>query len=171
MTIERRQILPGTGGKGRWPGGDGQEVVAVRVVNGSSIDETQVGLVHQGRRLQRVVRTLRTHQALGTSVELLVDDGDDCAQSAPVTIRHFFEQPGYVSDLSSGRFSQTGSLDLGQPDWEPLPGQGRSRGKALIGARAATVAAVAARCTRTQTRQTRIDTDGSKLKKSIVVRA
>ena len=27
MTIERRQILPGTGGKGRWPGGDGQEVV------------------------------------------------------------------------------------------------------------------------------------------------
>nr|MBC8239085.1 hydantoinase B/oxoprolinase family protein [Alphaproteobacteria bacterium] len=27
MTIERRQILPGTGGDGRWRGGDGQEVV------------------------------------------------------------------------------------------------------------------------------------------------
>jgi hypothetical protein len=58
------------------------------------IHKAQVGLVHQRRCLQAVIRTLARDVALGNAMELSVYERDQPLESALVALPPFQEQPG-----------------------------------------------------------------------------
>ena len=70
-----------------------------RVVEGgvARADEPEVGLVHQGGRLQRVLGALPGHLALGRPAQLVVDERQQLLGGPWVALADGIEQPSNIT--------------------------------------------------------------------------
>jgi hypothetical protein len=66
------------------PGGDGEEVPAALPHPFRPAGEAQVGLVHEGRRLERARGRLTAHRVLGQPVKLGVEIADQLVPGSEV---------------------------------------------------------------------------------------
>jgi hypothetical protein len=73
-------------------GGHGEEVRAALPVGVRLVDQLQVDLVDERRRLQGVAGTLATHVAPGQPAQLGLDEGDELVERGPVPVAPVEEQ-------------------------------------------------------------------------------
>gem|GEM_PF-5854923 len=60
--------------------GHRKEMLAALPVNGIDVHQLEVGLMHEPRRIERVIRTLISHPYVSQSLKLTVEDGNDVFQ-------------------------------------------------------------------------------------------
>jgi hypothetical protein len=65
-------------------GGDGEKLCAVTPVGLSLIDQAKIGLVHETRRLKRVVGSFAAQIALGLAAQFFVDKGDEAIKGGRI---------------------------------------------------------------------------------------
>jgi hypothetical protein len=80
-------------------GGNGKKMCAVLPRHIVRVHQAQVGLVHQRRGLQAVVRSLVGHVALRNPVQLSVDERNQPLESGFVALPPFQEQPGDLGGM------------------------------------------------------------------------
>ncbi len=100
------------------PGGHRQKVRAVLPVDALHVDETQIGFVHQRRRLQAVTGALAGHATLRDAVQLAVDERNQLLERGVITAVPVHEQAGDVREHRLFR-GGLGARDLGHPDVSP----------------------------------------------------
>jgi hypothetical protein len=79
--------------------GDGHEVGPVLPVDRSDVDQTQVGLVHERRRLQRMVGTLPLHEPVGKTPKLAIEVRRQAVEGASIARAPGAEEQGDVGCL------------------------------------------------------------------------
>ena len=78
-------------------GGEGDEVHGATPLHPSLVDETQVGFVNQGGRLQRVLRAFPLQVTRRHAPKLVVDEGHQRCQRLFVAVAPLNEQTGHVT--------------------------------------------------------------------------
>src|SRR5215207_6612199 len=73
--------------------GDGEEVRAVLPVHALLVDEPEVRLVDERRRLERVPRVLAPHEVARDAVQLSLDEREEAFERRPVAVAPCDEQP------------------------------------------------------------------------------
>jgi hypothetical protein len=82
-------------------GGDGEKMRAVVPLDRFPVDQTDIGLVDERRRLKAVSDALPRHAAPRDSVELLMDERNQSLESALVALTPLEEQPGNLRRVFS----------------------------------------------------------------------
>jgi len=108
---------------------DGEEVRAIPPFDSIDVDQPQVRLVHQRRRLQRMIRPLPAHVVPGETVELLIDQRDQSVEGGAVALAPRSEELGGFAvgirrhDSFSGRMAPllTGDGMVHRGDAAPDP--------------------------------------------------
>jgi len=77
-------------------GSDAEEVAAILPLDASLVDETQIRLVHQRRRLQRVIGPLAAKMGAGQPAQLVIDEREKLFLDGRVAAAPLGEQRGYV---------------------------------------------------------------------------
>ena len=77
-------------------GGDGQEMRAVVPLDRLAVDQANIRLVDERRRLEAMTHALSRHAASRDPVEFLMDERDQSLEGALVALSPFEEQPGDV---------------------------------------------------------------------------
>jgi hypothetical protein len=75
---------------------DAEEVPATLPIDLTLIEESQVGLMNQSRRLQRVIDALMPELTHGDAPEFPVDDGQQTGERVPVALTPVLEDRRYV---------------------------------------------------------------------------
>jgi hypothetical protein len=79
------------------PRGHRQEVRAILPLDILSVDQSQIGLIHQGRGLKAVAGPLSLHAPPGDAVQLLLHQRNEPLQRGLVAPSPCQEKPGYAA--------------------------------------------------------------------------
>jgi hypothetical protein len=67
------------------------------------VDQSHVGLVHQGRGLQAVARALASHVASREAPEFVIDDGSQSVERGSISVAPGSEQPAHFPMIGNLR--------------------------------------------------------------------
>ena len=91
-------------------GGHGHEMAAA-FERGALVDQADVGFVHQGRGLHRVLAALAAEIGAGQTVQFVVDQGQKLVDGFLLAASDFSEQAGDFAVIAQGAFIHRLSAD------------------------------------------------------------
>jgi hypothetical protein len=98
------------------PRGHGEEVRAVMPCHGLAVDQADIGLVDESRRLEAVPHTLARHAGSRDAMELVVDERNQLLEGALVALSPSEQQSGDLRVVGSNPCI-LGPFNL----WSPVP--------------------------------------------------